>query len=63
MGGKVSFPRTPLSKDKVVIVTGGNTGKFSFIILLYAHYHRSIYIKTSEFSTLGRCILKRVRFR
>ena len=26
MGGKVSFPRTPLSKDKVVIVTGGNTG-------------------------------------
>lgn len=49
MGGKVSFPRTPLSKDKVVIVTGGNTGKsFSFIIRFkYAHDPRSIYMLSS----------------
>jgi hypothetical protein len=37
MGGKVSFPRTPLSKDKVVIVTGGNTGKLFSHIITYIY--------------------------
>lgn len=26
MGSKISFPRIPISKDRVVVVTGGNTG-------------------------------------
>lgn len=30
MGGSPSFPREPLSPEKVVIVTGGNTGRNFF---------------------------------
>jgi len=44
MGGKVSFPRTPLSKDKVVIVTGGNTGKSFSHIITYLSMYMSVVV-------------------